>query len=416
MTTDTFKRLEETFGISIQQPPKVNEKLCFNTKLLNECIEHSNATPIKKNFVEGLTKPSGGYYGTLAVDELDLYFLKCCHPVGKELKNWHTGEIDYPKGLQIRKNVLTDANVVENFENIIYLRKWNTLERQIIIINLPPQYWYITDEGYLVDKAIIDGNHRTDAATNIQEEYIIAWLVDMNLDEVLKYGTAVCNREMEATLPRSPEDIINSIHVTLSNKNSTLYKTCDKLKAEDKDTEPAIKNELITDYALHPKSANAIIRQLQWLNHDFTSDVKPFDAKRFVQYVKDHKDSCCKGWKESTHSNYDYDGPHNQKIIIVDITSVNLHYAYHNWVQLKIEDVNNNVVIRFALGKDQLKNIDMDRAEELRLKFIRDFNKRIRDNTLIGNLHAECAIQAPRFEAFPQFTSELKNKKFIPVY
>ena len=58
----------------------------------------------------------------------------------------------------------------------------------------------------------------------------------------------------------------------------------------------------------------------------------------------------------------------------------------------------------------------MDRAEELRLKFIRDFNKRIRDNTLIGNLHAECAIQAPRFEAFPQFTSELKNKKFIPVY
>ena len=86
MTTHTFKQLEETFGISIQQPPEVNEKLCFNTKLLNECIEHSNATPIKKNFVEGLTKPSGGYYGTLAVDELDLYFLKCCHPIGKELR------------------------------------------------------------------------------------------------------------------------------------------------------------------------------------------------------------------------------------------------------------------------------------------------------------------------------------------
>ena len=205
----SFSNLNKEFITGEALEGVVNENLCFNTKLLEECRKYSESIETKLN----------KYGGTLLNDQLDLYELKKIHPVGKSLMNQKTKKVDYPNGLQIRSNMITNTDTVDLFKEIIEKRTWNPRRNQVILILLPEEYRYHDNDGNHVIYGIIDGNHRIDAASII-EEFIIAWLIDMPLNKIRKYGNAVCNKVEEAVLGRSDEDIIESILIDLKDKTT----------------------------------------------------------------------------------------------------------------------------------------------------------------------------------------------------
>ena len=68
----------------------------------------------------------------------------------------------------------------------------------------------------------MDGNHRFDAASQQLQERVVAWLVDMPLNKIRKYGNAEANRQKNSSKPRSnlsksvlPSNISKSIAIIL---------------------------------------------------------------------------------------------------------------------------------------------------------------------------------------------------------
>ena len=90
---------------------EVNEDLLFNTALLEECRLHSPRIEVDLN----------KYGGTLVSPDLNLYDLGQVHPVGQPLWNQKTKQLDYPNGLQIRSNMITDSDTVDKFVHILSL-------------------------------------------------------------------------------------------------------------------------------------------------------------------------------------------------------------------------------------------------------------------------------------------------------
>ena len=74
---------------------EVNEKLLFNTELLNRCREECKHT---------IDLKVATYGGSMVSDVLELIDIRRVHPAGKEIRNNDTNDV-LPKGFQIRANV-----------------------------------------------------------------------------------------------------------------------------------------------------------------------------------------------------------------------------------------------------------------------------------------------------------------------
>lgn len=286
----------ECVEVSAKTENEMNPNRMFNKKFLSELNKMQDVCGAKERLLAALNRRQRRKYGRLIKNgRINGIDLRQIHAPGAPLHNQKTGVLDYPNGLQIRANTSTDENTVFKFGNIIAHKQWDKTKDQIILILLPEEYQYVDEEtGIRVIYGILDGNHRFKAAESKLEEFVCAWIVEMDLGEIYEFGNAYCNRDDNVVKPRTNEDMANSLVLTANNPNSDLYADLSEIDEKDEERDnkvnDVLENKLKVDYQLDMRTIPAVIRIFfDSEGHHYTPDMKPYTSPSITSWVVDSK-------------------------------------------------------------------------------------------------------------------------------
>lgn len=401
----TFSTLNQELIYVEENVREINENLCFNTKLLIKCRQYSEIDDIEPELKQ--------FGGKLLEDkQLQLVDKRTVHPPGEPLYNKKTDNFDYPNGLQIRENMITDTKTVDIFAQIIANRRWSPKRDQIILILLPEEYRYVNDDGIEVIWGILDGNHRVDGANKQQEENIIAWKVSMPLDNIRKYGNAVCNRDDNVVNPRQNRDIVASIIDDIKNPDKKLHKDIEKCGDDQQKLDKILKDEIIS-YKVHHKRAESILRDLQWEdNSGLNIRNKPWDSPRMGTFIDKHPD--CKEWNEAKQNTHNYETSTGAKVIVIQAEGSQVLSAAYKYAQLIAANPDEKIQILISLAK-KIADKSEERIMKERKKIQREFWEILKTMGVAQNLKSKKEARLPYVEFFPENSVELNTKRFITI-
>ena len=415
MTTIYSALNEEIIGKVNIEDQKINEKLLFNTALLERCRTYSPRIDYENSIFNK--------YGKLLEEELQLVDMRQVHPAGMEIRNNKTGEV-LPKGFQVRSDINIDTANREAIAHCISTNKWHEYSRQMILFLLPEEYRYVNNNGIEVIWGILDGNHRFDAASQQLQERIIAWLVDMPLNRIRKYGNAEANREINSSKPRSNRDIADSIKIDIEDKTTQLYK--DYKKAEEyeqkvresddpnsipkqKTAEEVIKEE-IRDYDVPSQTLGAVYRIISH-EADVTVARKIYDSPTRQKFVAENYPS----WISVKNKEWDYETRKGVRVILAEDTA-----ERYLIVQQKLTRINNNtkdkrpVHVLFSLAQNA--KVTKENRETLNKKFPEKIYKSMKEAGEVYKMVFEDKTAIiPSFECLPELANELDSNKPIRV-
>ena len=296
MTSTIFSSLNNTLNTNTEVPAKteneMNPNRIFNKEFLEEINKMQEICGAKNRLVSALNRRQRRKYGRLIKNgRINGIDIRQIHPPGEKLPNQNTGVLDYPNGLQIRKNISTDEDTVFKFGNIITNKQWDKTKDQIILILLPEEYQYVDQKTNIrVIYGILDGNHRFKAAESKLEEFVCAWIVEMDLGEIYEFGNAYCNRDDNVVKPRTNEDMANALVLTANDPNSDLYINLNSIDKEDKEHDSKVKDvlekKLQVDYQLDMRTIPAVTRIFfDSEGHHYTPDMKPYTSPTINSWI-----------------------------------------------------------------------------------------------------------------------------------
>ena len=278
--------------VSAKTEDEMNPDRMFNKQFLDELNEMQEVCGAKKRLLSALNRRQRRKYGRLIKNaRINGIDIRQIHAPGAPLRNKKTGTLDYPNGLQIRVNISTDKDTVFKFGNIIDNKQWDKTKDQIILVLLPAEYQYVDEEtGIRVIYGILDGNHRFKAAESKLEEFVCAWIVEMDLGEIYEFGNAYCNRDDNVVKPRTNEDMANSLVLTANNPNSDLYADLSEIDEKDEERDnkvnDVLEKKLKVDYQLDMRTIPAVIRIFfDSEGHHYTPDMKPYTSPSISSWV-----------------------------------------------------------------------------------------------------------------------------------
>ena len=373
---------------------EINENLLFNSDLLEKCRIFS--PPIA---------PSLKGYGKLVEDQLQLIDMRQVHPAGREIRNKKTGEV-LPKGFQVRTDITIDHGNRDAILQDIEQNDWNSHAKQIILFLLPDEFKYWKD-GVEVIYGILDGNHRYDAASMAAQENIIAWLVDIPLKKLRKYGNAEANRQQNSSKPRSNQDIADSIKIDLDDSTTQLSKDVKKAEDDDElDVREVLSREL-DDYHVHPKTKHPIIRIIID-ESNIVVDRKDYDAKTREYYVSEF----CTSWIKVKGKDWDYETTDGVRVILIEASGSNDLIVSGKISRMQ----NSNVPISICFSNAKGQKVTKDNRDKIRRQFMEKVFKNIR---VIGEADQKLFVKKngviPSFECLPELADELETNKLIRV-
>lgn len=309
-----YENLNSTF-VTDYLDYEVNENLLFNSELLNRCREECK----HKIDVQVLA-----YGGKMVTNVLELIDIRTVHPAGKEIKNNDTGDV-LSKGFQIRFDTNIDIAHKNDILEDIWSRDWLPSAPQMVFFRLPIEYQYV-DNGVKVVWGIVDGAHRYDAADDANEEGVIGWLIDMEVDKIRKFANAELNRVKYGAKARTNNDIAASVCVSYKDETSDLYAKIQV--AEEEDVNQILLDEIMT-YHVKSQTAGAILRIIM---HDPNVVVnrKEYDSKRMTNYIAEHK----LDWIKTKDPHCDYVSGKGVRIIVTQASGSNHVIVAHNICQL----------------------------------------------------------------------------------
>ena len=411
MTTIYSALNEELIGKVNIEEQEINENLLFNSDLLERCRKHSPR--IVKSLVG---------YGKLYKEELQLVDMRQVHPAGREITNNDTKEV-LPKGFQVRSDINIDTGNRDAIAHDISQNDWDPYQPQMILFKLPKEYRYVNNDGIEVIWGILDGNHRFDAASQQLQERIIAWLVDMPLNKVRKYGNAEANRQKNSSKPRSNQDIADSIKVDIKDKTTQLYK--DYIKAKEyeqevresddpnsipkqKTVEQVVKEE-INDYNVHANTSGAVYRIVVH-ESDIVVARKDYDAERRELYISEHYPEYIK----VTGEQWDYETPQGVRIILIESTAERYLTVAHKICKMQGDKDKRPIGILYSLAKGA--KVTKENRDSLRRQFINQIYGAIEEIGLgYESVFVDKTAIIPSFECLPELADELETKRLIRV-
>ena len=411
MTTIYSALNEEIIGKVNIEDQEINEKLTFNSDLVSRCRKHS---PRIVNTLKG--------YGKLLEEELQLVDMRQVHPAGREITNNDTKEV-LPKGFQVRSDINIDTGNRDAIAHDISQNDWDPYQPQMILFKLPKEYRYVNNDGIEVIWGILDGNHRFDAASQQLQERIIAWLVDMPLNKIRKYGNAEANRQKNSSKPRSNQDIADSIKVDIEDKTTQLSK--DVKKAEEyeqevresddpnsipkqKTVEQVIKEE-ISDYKVHSNTVGAVYRIVVHESNIVVAR-KDYDADRRELYISEHYPEYIK----VTGQQWDYETPQGVRIILIEATAERYLTVAHKICRMQGDKDRRPIGILYSLAKGA--KVTKENRDNLRRQFINQIYAAIEEIGLgYESVFVDKTAIIPSFECLPELADELETKRLIRV-
>ena len=393
--SDFSKINENIFGKVNMEEKIINESLLFNSDLLERC----------RTFSPRISQSLNGY-GKLVENELQLIDMRQVHPAGKEIRNNKTGKV-LPKGFQVRTDITIDHGNRDAILQDIEQKDWNPYARQIILFLLPEEYRYVNNDKVEVIYGILDGNHRYDAASMAAQENIIAWLVDMPINKLRKYGNAEANRQQNSSKPRSNQDIADSIKIDLNDPTTQLSK--DVKEAEDNDDMDVrdILSRELDDYHVHAKTKHPIIRIIID-ESNIVVERKDYDAPRREVYVLEH----CPSWIKVKGKDWDYETTDGVRVILIEASGSNDLIVSGKISRMQ----NSNVPISVCFCNAKSQKVTKDNRDKMRRQFMEKVFHNIR---VIGEADQKLFVRKngviPSFECLPELADELETNKLIRV-
>ena len=396
MTTIYSALNEEQIGKVNIEEQEINENLLFNSDLLERCRKHSPR--IVKSLVG---------YGKLYKEELQLVDMRQVHPAGKEIKSRKTNKV-LPKGFQVRTDITIDTVNRDAISYDISQKDWSPYAEQIILFLLPEEYRYVNDDGIEVIYGILDGNHRYDAASQQYEERVVAWLVDMPLNKIRKYGNAEANRQKNSSKPRSNQDIADSIKIDIEDTTTQLSKEIKKAEdSKELNVSDIIRKE-IEDYKVHPNTVPAILRIIIH-ESNIVVDRKDYDSIRRGLFISEF----CPSYVKIKGKEWDYETPEGVRIILIEASGSNHVIVAHKICRMQKEN-NDPISVIFSNAKGD--KVTPENRDILRRRFMTKVYEVIKDiaDGYDGIFVKKNAV-IPSFECLPELADELETNELIRI-
>ena len=394
MTTIYSALNEELIGKVNIEDQEINENLLFNSDLLERCRKHSPR--IVKSLVG---------YGKLYKEELQLVDMREVHPAGKEIQS-KTGKV-LPKGFQVRTDITIDSVNRDAIAYDISQKDWSPYAEQVILFLLPEEYRYRNDDGIEVIYGILDGNHRYDAASQQYEERVVAWLVDMPLNKIRKYGNAEANRQKNSSKPRSNQDIADSIKMDIEDTTTQLSKEVKKAEdSKELNVSDIIRKE-IEDYKVHPNTVPAILRIIIH-ESNIVVDRKDYDSTRRALFISEYLPSYVK----VKGKEWDYETPEGVRVILIEASGSN-HIIVANKI-CKMQKENDPICVTFSNAKGD--KVTPENRDTLRRKFMLKVYEVMQENHEgYDRIFVKKNAINPSFECLPELADELETNELIRV-
>ena len=380
-----YENLNLLFGVDFTAH-EINEKLLFNSELLNRCREECK--PINHLVT--------AYGGKMITDVLELIDIRTVHPAGKEIRNNKTGTV-LPKGFQIRVDININADQRSRILNDIWSKNWNPTKPAMVLFRLPIEYQYTDKDGNQVVWGIADGSHRFAAASDANQESIIAWLIDMKVDKIRKFANAELNRVEYRQLDRSKEDIAASVCVSYRDETSDLYARIKN--AEEGEIDQILLDEISTYHVNNSITAAAILRAVQ---HDpnVVVDRKQYGSGQMDNYLAEHKID----WIKTKEDYHNYVSDKGVRVIVLQGQGSNHIIAAHHICQL-IQISDKPITVAFSV--DKTRKLTKENAEAERLAFKRKVIETIK---MFGQGHKamfeDMTAVNPSWVCFPELADE----------
>jgi hypothetical protein len=394
MTTIYSALNQELIGKVNIEDQEINENLLFNSDLLERCRKHSPR--IVKSLVG---------YGKLYKEELQLVDMREVHPAGKEIQS-KTGKV-LPKGFQVRTDITIDSVNRDAIAYDISQKDWSPYAEQVILFLLPEEYRYRNDDGIEVIYGILDGNHRYDAASQQYEERVVAWLVDMPLNKIRKYGNAEANRQKNSSKPRSNQDIADSIKMDIEDTTTQLSKEVKKAEdSKELNVSDIIRKE-IEDYKVHPNTVPAILRIIIH-ESNIVVDRKDYDSTRRALFISEYLPSYVK----VKGKEWDYETPEGVRVILIEASGSN-HIIVANKI-CKMQKENDPICVTFSNAKGD--KVTPENRDTLRRKFMLKVYEVMQENHEgYDRIFVKKNAINPSFECLPELADELETNELIRV-
>ena len=396
MTTIYSALNEELIGKVNIEDQEINENLLFNSDLLDRCRKH----------IHRIAKYLVGY-GKLYKEELQLVDMRQVHPAGKEIKSRKTNKV-LPKGFQVRTDITIDTANRDAISHDISQKDWSPYAEQIILFLLPEEYRYVNDDGIEVIYGILDGNHRFDAASQQLQERVVAWLVDMPLNKIRKYGNAEANRQKNSSKPRSNQDIADSIKIDIEDTTTQLSKEIKKAEdSKELNVSDIIRKE-IEDYKVHPNTVPAILRIIIH-ESNIVVDRKDYDSIRRGLFISEF----CPSYVKIKGKEWDYETPEGVRIILIEASGSNHVIVAHKICRMQKEN-NDPISVIFSNAKGD--KVTPENRDILRRRFMTKVYEVIKDiaDGYDGIFVKKNAV-IPSFECLPELADELETNELIRI-
>ena len=394
MTTIYSALNQELIGKVNIEDQEINENLLFNSDLLERCRKHSPR--IVKSLVG---------YGKLYKEELQLVDMREVHPAGKEIQS-KTGKV-LPKGFQVRTDITIDSVNRDAIAYDISQKDWSPYAEQVILFLLPEEYRYRNDDGIEVIYGILDGNHRYDAASQQYEERVVAWLVDMPLNKIRKYGNAEANRQKNSSKPRSNQDIADSIKMDIEDTTTQLSKEVKKAEDSKEFNISDIIRKEIEDYKVHPNTVPAILRIIIH-ESNIVVDRKDYDSTRRALFISEYLPSYVK----VKGKEWDYETPEGVRVILIEASGSN-HIIVANKI-CKMQKENDPICVTFSNAKGD--KVTPENRDTLRRKFMLKVYEVMQENHEgYDRIFVKKNAINPSFECLPELADELETNELIRV-
>ena len=266
----------------------------------------------------------------------------------------------------------------------------------MVLFRLPEEYQYVGEDGILVVWGIADGSHRFAAASDANQESIIAWLIDMKIDKICKFANAELNRVDCPQLERSKEDIAASVCLSCKDEESDVYARIKN--AEDGEKDQILLDEIRT-YDVHPKTADAILRIVQH-NPNVDVDRKQYGSDQMENYLAEHKID----WIKTKEDYHNYVSDKGVRVIVLQGQGSSHIITAHHICQLqRISDK----PITVAFSVDKSSKLTKENAEAERQAFKR---KVINTIKMFGQgykaMFEDMTAVNPSWVCFPELADE----------
>ena len=205
--------------------------------------------------------------GELVDAQLQLIPRKEIHEPLREVINTETGERDYHRGFQTRADEDYDQDTVDDIAQNIIDNEWDISKKQGTVFVLPKKYQYKLADGTLVKYGVGNLTHRwyanEKASQTNGETHLIAWVINIDLDRLVQWATAVANRPDGSDNPRKNKDIIQSVNKEYAQGKTEFAKQLKNAHENDKSKiKPLLKEHLEKVYGLYKRQVNKLIKDI----------------------------------------------------------------------------------------------------------------------------------------------------------